>query len=294
MPVTNIECQLVKAQINRYLRGEELGTEVMRQLEAHLLACDDCKEVLVARKSELRSRLATSSDKASGLKAAASKLRAAVSMPATEVASPRPPATQPHTPVSQAAQAAAALKPNLKPSLFAKPAAYTVVLAAVLVLMTQMTKGGGFFGPRAVDTFSTPAANSMSATVQTTVPNSVVTPNSKANVILPTATQTNPLVAPAVANSSLAKSPKVTPKPGPSITPLHQAPANQTPVTKPNDKPVTTRTAQIEQPKVPFKLTPTGTMTKWSAGRRSFRRLHRKHSLSKIRVYDAQGKPIQP
>ena len=61
MPVQSIECQLVRAQIGRYLGGEPLSQEAMRQLEVHLVACDDCRAALSVRKSDLRAKMSLES-----------------------------------------------------------------------------------------------------------------------------------------------------------------------------------------------------------------------------------------
>lgn len=57
MPVTNIECQIAKGQIGRYLAGDPLSPEALKQLEAHIADCPDCKEALQDRESALKSML---------------------------------------------------------------------------------------------------------------------------------------------------------------------------------------------------------------------------------------------
>jgi len=281
MPVTNIECQLVRAQISRYLRGEELPADVMRQLEAHLLACDECKEVLLARKSELRARLAKSPEKRNALKEAASKLKAAVSLPEEE--------TRPMSTTASVSEPSHVAKNGLRPSVFAKPAAYTVVLAAVLVAMTQMSKGGGFFGPRALDSFNLPS-NTAQVPVKSQQP--VAVPNKSLPGLpaqistvpketpvlktesLPTPVPVRPQLAPVVAMPSSSSVQTI--EPTQSVAKLETHMANEHPVVEQKAAP---NPSNFVEPKV---VQP--------------RRLVKKHrhKVSAIHVYDAQGNPVTP
>lgn len=53
MPVTEFECAIAKSQIGRYLAGDNLGGEVVRQLESHIGACPKCKTLLEERRKSL-------------------------------------------------------------------------------------------------------------------------------------------------------------------------------------------------------------------------------------------------
>jgi hypothetical protein len=43
MSVKNLECQIAKAQIGRYLAGDALSSEAVGQLEEHIAECDECQ-----------------------------------------------------------------------------------------------------------------------------------------------------------------------------------------------------------------------------------------------------------
>ncbi len=57
MPVRNIECQIATNQIGRYLGGEALSPETLKQLEAHIAECPSCRTGLTERKAALQSML---------------------------------------------------------------------------------------------------------------------------------------------------------------------------------------------------------------------------------------------
>ena len=55
MQVQNVECRLAKVQIKRFLLGQELPPDVVRELEGHLRICNDCSEELEKIRKELSS-----------------------------------------------------------------------------------------------------------------------------------------------------------------------------------------------------------------------------------------------
>lgn len=57
MPVKNVECQLAEMQIGRFVSGETLSSEAIKQLDAHLASCKHCSEVLKDRRQALKSML---------------------------------------------------------------------------------------------------------------------------------------------------------------------------------------------------------------------------------------------
>jgi hypothetical protein len=57
MPVKNIECQLAEMQIGRFVSGENLSAEAVRQLDTHLAKCESCTQVLNDRRQALKSML---------------------------------------------------------------------------------------------------------------------------------------------------------------------------------------------------------------------------------------------
>lgn len=59
MAVKSVECQLAELQIGRYVAGEPLSSEALKQLERHVANCTSCNRVLSDRKQALRSMLNT-------------------------------------------------------------------------------------------------------------------------------------------------------------------------------------------------------------------------------------------
>ena len=57
MPVKNIECQIARGQIGRYLAGESLSDEALKQLEGHIVGCPECKGALMQRRESLQAML---------------------------------------------------------------------------------------------------------------------------------------------------------------------------------------------------------------------------------------------
>src|SRR4051794_20099524 len=57
MQLQNIECQIAKAQIGRYVAGDALSDETVSQLEAHVAKCADCKQNLAERRALLMAML---------------------------------------------------------------------------------------------------------------------------------------------------------------------------------------------------------------------------------------------
>src|SRR5579872_3223837 len=57
MPVQEFECQIARGQIGRYLNGEGLSNEGLRQLGIHVAECNECKTFLDHRKALLQGML---------------------------------------------------------------------------------------------------------------------------------------------------------------------------------------------------------------------------------------------
>ena len=57
MPVLDFECQLARSQITRYMGGEALSQESLRQLGLHAATCPGCKEFLSSRREALKSMI---------------------------------------------------------------------------------------------------------------------------------------------------------------------------------------------------------------------------------------------
>lgn len=59
MPVETIECQIVQAQLGRYLSGEAISDEALRQLEDHIGGCPICRQEVAIRRASLQALLGT-------------------------------------------------------------------------------------------------------------------------------------------------------------------------------------------------------------------------------------------
>lgn len=58
MDELSLECQLARAQLKRYLGGEELPDDLMRGLDTHVKACPGCKQHLDSQRLKLANDLA--------------------------------------------------------------------------------------------------------------------------------------------------------------------------------------------------------------------------------------------
>ncbi len=137
MQVQNIECQIAQAQLGRYLAGEGMAGEAVRQLEAHVAKCPDCKIILEGKRSAL---VAT-------LEGTGPKLVTAVTSKASPSVDPRSSASRlAQALVAKAAEAstppapAAVVVDRAKPVINWKPIAYASALAAVLIGMSYLGK----------------------------------------------------------------------------------------------------------------------------------------------------------
>ncbi len=138
MSVQNIECQLAKGQIGRYLSGDPLSPEALRQLEAHIAECDDCQMLLQQRRQALMAMITPP-------KSAKPAPTAVVEVEEESIAD---------KPLVDAIRAIAAenKKPKIKPlparspwEEMKKPLIYSLALAIVLVGMSIAAKS---FGPK--------------------------------------------------------------------------------------------------------------------------------------------------
>jgi hypothetical protein len=201
MPVQSIECQLVRAQIGRYLGGEPLSKEAMRQLEVHLVACDDCRGALSSRKAELRAKMSTEGFDAKP-------------KPKVDPESIAYKAVVDYKAIESATNAASAkpAKPE-KPTRstnFTKPLALTAVLAVVLVAMSRFSGGNGLsFGPNALTALVGGATDAGAKAAKST--------------------------APVQAASTPANPPATSPAPSAAAVPTPVSPASTPLTTKPTD-----------------------------------------------------------
>ncbi len=164
MPVLDFECQLARSQISRYMGGEILSEQLLRQLSGHVGECPGCRLFLQERRDALRQMLGTdeaiskaSEEPRAGYAVVNSKLKEFV-----ETGASAPSKSKAEALLAQI-QAATAKKPS-EPSkaavpavkasgllTFSKPALYSVGLAAVLIIMSYVVKSPhGLLGAKAL------------------------------------------------------------------------------------------------------------------------------------------------
>ncbi len=201
MQLQNFECQIAKAQIGRYLAGDALSDEAVHQLEAHVAKCPECKQNLAERRAVLQAMLSPTETPAQEVSTPKAKFDLAELIKSK---------LQKKQPVHAAVETSTG-----KPTVFTKPAMYSLALGVVLIGMSYASKNmGSLLGPKVAE----------SQTVKTKDP----------------APQTIVKTAP-IPTKTVAPTPKVTPKP--------VADASDLPVTPPKAEPAPEVKPAPAQPK---------------------------------------------
>ncbi len=169
MPVETIECQIVQAQLGRYLSGESFSSEMVAQLEAHIANCPICRTEVAQRRASLQLLLGATG----ATQAASAPVNDSAHLiellrkkdPSTKTASTT------HAVVEQMeSPAVSSPKGPLGKQALTKPLLYAGALAIVLIGMSYLTKGPtSLFGDRAL-TAGTAAATSSAAKPTETAP----------------------------------------------------------------------------------------------------------------------------
>ena len=181
MTVQNFECKIAESQIGRYLAGEAMSGETLRQLEEHIAECPHCKVVVTERRAALQNMLGglegpvaaherkvdvepeaamprsrrTMADRLVGRVAT---VRAVINDPEPQVAAPAP------------------TKPPIDAKTFWKPLALCGVMAILLIGMKFVSNNPtSLFGPK-VAAITPPAANDI-PTVTDTAPDAGAAPS---------------------------------------------------------------------------------------------------------------------
>ena len=140
MPVQEFECQIARGQIGRYLNGDGLSSEALRQLGAHVAECSECKTFLDHRKSALQGMLGEAP------MPVGETARAVVDVNPSEALIAQIRAKT----VEEEPQPAASAAPKPTKPLVTKPIIYCGLLGLVLVGMTYLTRNpSGLLGPHA-------------------------------------------------------------------------------------------------------------------------------------------------
>lgn len=290
MPVTNIECQIARGQIGRYLAGDKFSAEAVSQLESHISECPGCKAFLSDRKTALQSMMGGTPSPRAVVEVPLDAEPTPAKTTEPKKASPSP------TPSSKAAKKPA----NVSAATFTKPTMYALALAAVLVGMNMFAKAGPMIlGPKAsagtaftalppvTQTAKTPTAETGGPVPPQMQSPTTTSPSVAANLVPadPTVFESNP-IAEAPGKSEASVTSQKPPQPDPKAAePIKPAPASE-------PKP------KVTAPKVKItshRVTPrrrTSRVTRRRTVRHS-RPAAPKASGNSIRVYDAKGNPIQ-
>lgn len=149
MPVETIECQIVQGQLGRYLAGDSLPAEVVRDMESHIAQCPICRTEVSQRRATLHSLLGTSPAPA-----------LAEANPLLDLIRQRTPSTTTmptHAVTPHLAEPASATPSDKTPDAvrtprrtFSKPLILSGALAVVLIAMNTFVKSPtNLLGPRA-------------------------------------------------------------------------------------------------------------------------------------------------
>lgn len=143
MPVETIECQIVQAQLGRYLTGESFSPDAVEEIEAHVSGCSICRAEVAQRRAALQSLLGGPAVKPTS---------------ATLVDAIRE--KQSHAVVETAGSSPQTLTERLGARNLSKPLMYGTALALVLVGMSYFGKNPtSMLGERAATTI--PAAGTV-------------------------------------------------------------------------------------------------------------------------------------
>lgn len=174
MPVETIECQIVQAQLGRYLTGDRFSHEALAELEDHIARCPICRQEVAVRKATLQSLLGAT--QAAPADALVQALREKA--PSTKTATTQA--------VVEQMDRGSASSPTSK---YGKPLLYGTGLAVVLIAMSYLGNNPtSLFGERASTTLSQPSAASTTAPVAVTPP-VVITPQDAVPATAPALTE---------------------------------------------------------------------------------------------------------
>jgi len=166
MPVKNIECQIAQAQLGRYLAGEGMAGEAVRQLEIHLGKCTGCKQVLDAKRQALLKTLEETSTQAHPAHPETSRKSNAKPVKPSRLGEALMAKAAVTTSAAPAAEQPSAKRPTPNALLNNwKPLAYAAALGALLIGMSYLGKTD-LLGTRA--SAALPAADTRSVTANAT------------------------------------------------------------------------------------------------------------------------------
>lgn len=320
MPVQNIECQLAQGQINRYLAGDTLSEAALQQLEAHVGECADCKAFLYEKRSSLFSILGHAAPEPQAEVAPAEdsspKAKSLISAIRSKKSAPQPEAEPVAMPTHAVIEVDSDVVPQT-PKLFAKPLLYSAGLALVLIFMsTVMRDPTRFLGdsvnetlPTAKSTTPAPSGAPKAATPAAATTTGLGQQGAPETSTSKPVTESQPTSANGSETPSNSETASMKPAgtPEPSTTPeataaptsKHETTTQEPPRSTTNSStPAPTAPAPVRQPVRPAstRTTPRADRPR-SNPRRSAPAASRPTQQprpSGIRLYDANGNPINP
>lgn len=281
MPVQNVECQIARLQIGRFLKGEVLPPDMMAQLEAHIGRCPECRAELAGRKAELQAL-------ANGRKETAMDAAPTASPTSERPAQARPSAPRPK---SEAPRKAAVATPPAAAPFPWKALAYSLALAGVLVAMSFVAKDPtALLGPRLESPAAEPSGNAAPRTVVRATAQAETTAASFPTIYVPSMEEPIDREAlQASASAEPAAKPQDAAQAGPEATEAAGPTSEPKPATPPPARQPAAARADRTEPK-PIAQRPRA--TRRPVARRSEPPAHR--PAPSLRVYDEHGRPIQP
>lgn len=164
MPVETIECQIVQGQLGRYLSGDPLPTEAVRELERHIGGCPICRAEVATRRATLHALLGV-----------APTPEASEANPLLDLLRQRSSSTETvptHAVTPHLSEPAPSVETDTAPAprrLFTKPILLSASLAIVLIVMNFLTDGPtDLLGPRADKPTATPKTTIITTAAATT------------------------------------------------------------------------------------------------------------------------------
>jgi hypothetical protein len=166
MPVETIECQIVQAQLGRYLAGDAFPADALAELEDHIARCSICRGEVAKRRATLQALLGSETPaKQPSEDALVHMLREKATSKGTVGAQAvvEQVETKPASPLTQ-----------LQNKAFRKPLMYGAALAVVLIAMSYLGNNPtAVFGNRASDakpSVTTPTTTSATTTTASQAP----------------------------------------------------------------------------------------------------------------------------
>jgi len=281
MPVQNVECQIARLQIGRFLKGEVLPPDMMAQLEAHIGRCPECRAELAGRKAELQAL-------ANGRKETATEAAPTASPSSERPAQARPSAPRPK---SEAPRKAAVATPPAAAPFPWKALAYSLALAGVLVAMSFVAKDPtALLGPRLESPAAEPSGNAAPRTVVRATAQAETTAASFPTIYVPSMEEPIDREAlQASASAEPAAKPQDAAQAGPEATEAVGPTSEPRPATPPPARQPAATRADRTEPK-PIAQRPRA--TRRPAAQRADRPA--RSPAPSLRLYDEQGRPIQP